>query len=74
MSSLKTILESKNIIIPLRNYGIQDLSTGWEVKAIVENRDVFEDLYSQFPLREELPKRGREEVSNGSGTRRQTFE
>ena len=50
MDSLQDFLQSKNIIISLRNYGHQDLGTGWEVKSIVENPDVFDDLYSQYPL------------------------
>lgn len=50
MDSLQDLFQSKNIIISLRNYGPQDLGTGWEVKSIVENPDVFNDLYSRFPL------------------------
>lgn len=37
-------------MISLRNFGAQDISTGWEVKTIVENQDIFDDLYSRFPL------------------------
>ena len=50
MDSLQDLFQSKNIIISLRNYGPQDLGTGWEAKSIVENPDVFNDLYSRFPL------------------------
>lgn len=50
MDSLQDLFQSKNIIISLRNYGPQDLGTGWEVKSIVENPDVFDDLYSRYPL------------------------
>lgn len=50
MNSLQGLLQSRNIIISLRNYGPQDLGTGWEVKSIVENPDVFDDLYSRYPL------------------------
>ncbi len=50
MDSLQNVLQSKNIIISLHNYGPQDLATGWEVKSIVENPDVFDDLYSRYPL------------------------
>ena len=50
MDSLQNVLQSKNIIISLHNYGLQDLATGWEVKSIVENPDVFDDLYSRYPL------------------------
>lgn len=52
MDSLQDLLQSKNIVISLRNYGPQDLRTGWEVKSIVENPDVFDDLYSRYPLSE----------------------
>ena len=37
-------------MISLRNFGPQDLWTGWEVKSVVENPDIFDDLYSQYPL------------------------
>ena len=50
MDSLQDLLPSKNIIISLRNFGPQDLWTGLEVKTVVENPDVFEDLFSRYPL------------------------
>lgn len=50
MDSFQDLLRSKNIIISLRNYGPQDLGTGWEVKSIVENPEIFDDLYSRYPL------------------------
>lgn len=50
MESLRELLKNRNIMISLRNFGAQDLSTGWEVKTIVENQDIFDDLYSCFPL------------------------
>lgn len=50
MDSLQELLQSKNIIISLHNYGPQDLGTSWEIKSIVENPDVFDDLYSRYPL------------------------
>lgn len=52
MGSLQDLLRSKNIIISLRNFGAQDLGTGWEVKFIVENPEVFDGLYSRYPLTE----------------------
>ena len=52
MDSLQDLLQSKNIILSLRNFGSQDLWTGWEVKSIIENPDVFDDLYSRYPLTE----------------------
>ena len=52
MTSFKDLLESKNIMISLHNFGPQDLGTAWEVKAIVENKDIFIDFYSRYPLTE----------------------
>lgn len=50
MDSIQNLLESKKIKISLLNYGPQDLVTGWEVKSIVDNPDVLDDLYSRHPL------------------------
>lgn len=50
MASLQDELKEKNIAISFRNYGPQDLATGWEVKSIVENPDIFVDLYSRYPI------------------------
>ena len=50
MDSLQDLLQSKSIIISLRIFDPQDLLTGWEVKSIVEDLDVFDDLYSRYPL------------------------
>ena len=50
MDSLQDFLQSKNIVLSLRKYGSQDLGTAWEVKSIVENPDIFDDLYSRYPL------------------------
>lgn len=50
MDSLKKFLERKNIMISLRFFGPQDLGTGWEVKTIVENPGVFDDLFSRYSL------------------------
>lgn len=50
MDSLQDLLQSKSIIISLRIFDPQDLLTGWEVKSIVEDFDVFDDLYSRYPL------------------------
>lgn len=52
MDSLKDLLKSKNIMISLRNFGAEDLGASWAVKSIVENPDVFDDLYSRYPLTE----------------------
>ena len=50
MESIKTVLKERNIYLPLRYYGADDLSVGWEIKSIAENRDLFESLYSRYPL------------------------
>ena len=50
MGSLQDLLKNKNIMLSLRNYGPQDLRTSWEIKSIVENPDVFDNLYSRYPL------------------------
>ena len=50
MDSLQDLLKNKNIMLSLRNYGPQDLGTSWEIKSIVENPDVFDNLYSRYPL------------------------
>lgn len=47
---LKEELENRKIAISLRVFEPSDLATGWEVKAIVENPDIFEDFYSKYPL------------------------
>ena len=50
MESIKTVLKERNIYLPLRYYGADDLSVGWEIRSIAENRDLFESLYSRYPL------------------------
>ena len=50
MGSLQSLLQSKNIEILPRNYGPQDFETSWEIKSIVENPGLFDDLYSRYPL------------------------
>lgn len=50
MDSLQDVLKKANIIISFCNYGTRDLATGWEVRSIVENPDIFVDLYSKYPL------------------------
>ncbi len=51
MKTLRELLESKSISISLQYYGTQDYATGLEVKRIVENPDIFDDLCSRFPIR-----------------------
>ena len=50
MESIKTVFKERNIYLPLRYYGADDLSVGWEIRSIAENRDLFESLYSTHPL------------------------
>ena len=50
MNTLENLFERKNIILSLRSNDVHDLVNGWEVKSIVENKDVFENFYSKFPL------------------------
>ena len=50
MDSIQEIFQRKKILISLRNLNPQELGVGWEVKSIVENPDVFDNLYSRYPL------------------------
>jgi len=50
METLRTLLASKRIVISLRYYGVQDLGTGCDVKTIVDNPEIFDDLYLKYPL------------------------
>lgn len=36
----------------LRDYGVDDLSTGWVIEEIIKNPDIFADFYDKYPLRE----------------------
>ena len=42
---LLDVIEQRHICISLRIFDPEDLATGWEVKAIIENPDIFEDYY-----------------------------
>lgn len=50
MNNLRTTLIEKDIIISLCIYDVKDYANAWEVKSIIENPDIFEDLYSKYPL------------------------
>ena len=41
MESFRSLLENKNIQLSLYYYGDQDLGTGWEIKTIVDNQEIF---------------------------------
>ena len=49
---LKDELKKRKIAISLRIFEPHDLATGWEVKAIVENPDIFEDFFSKYPMKQ----------------------
>jgi hypothetical protein len=51
MKSFQEQLHDRNIHIATRYYGPNDLATGWEIRGIVDNQDLFSDLYSQYPLK-----------------------
>ena len=42
--------EENNIYISYEYYGIEDLATGWEVKTILDNPQVFDGFFNSFPL------------------------
>lgn len=49
---LLDVIEQRHICISLRIFDPEDLATGWEVKAIIENPDIFEDFFSKYPLKQ----------------------
>lgn len=49
---LLDVIEQRHICISLRILNSEDLAAGWEVKAIIENPDIFEDFFSKYPLRQ----------------------
>ena len=50
MESFRSLLENKNIQLSLYYYGVQDLGTGWEIKTIVDNQEIFVKKYSKLSL------------------------
>lgn len=50
MESFRSLLENKNIQLSLYYYGDQDLGTGWEIKTIVDNQEIFVKMYSELSL------------------------
>jgi len=50
IDSLKIRFSSRNIYLPLRYCGADDISVNWEIESIVKNRGFFESLYSDYPL------------------------
>lgn len=49
---LLDVIEQRHICISFRIFDPEDLATGWEVKAIIENPDIFEDFFSKYPLQQ----------------------
>lgn len=50
IEQLKLLFTEKNIDLPLRYCGADDISVNWDIDSIVKNRDFFESLYSDYPL------------------------
>ena len=50
IEQLKILFADKNIYLPLRHCGADDISVNWEIDSIVKNRGFFESLYSDYPL------------------------
>lgn len=48
--SVKSLVAEREIYLPLRHTEPDDLSVRWEIRSIVKNRDLFESLYSRYPL------------------------
>lgn len=48
--SIKSLLAEREIYLPLRLTDPDDLSVRWEIRSIVKNSDLFESLYSKYPL------------------------
>lgn len=48
--TLQEQLREKQIHLYTRYYGPNDLTTGWDIRGIVDNRDVFGNLYKKYPL------------------------
>ena len=48
--SFQEQLKDRHIHLSTRYYGPDDLATGWEIRGIVENQDLFGNLYEQYPL------------------------
>ena len=42
-------LKKRKIIISLRPLKPNDLAANWEIKAIIENPDIFDDFFGKYP-------------------------
>ena len=50
MCEILTALKENNISISVRYYGSEDLATGWDIKAIVDNAFFFDSFYVNYPI------------------------
>lgn len=50
IKQLRILFTEKDICLPLRHCGADDISVNWEIDSIVKNRGFFESLYSDYPL------------------------
>lgn len=50
MKPLLEELTERGIHLSTEYYGVDDLGTGWEIRGIVENDDLFGSLYEYYPL------------------------
>ena len=48
--SFQEQLREKHIHFSTRYYGLNDLTTSWEIRGIVDNQELFDNLYEQYPL------------------------
>ena len=50
IKQLRILFTEKDICLPLRHCGADDISVNWEIDSIVKNRGLFESLYAEYPL------------------------
>lgn len=50
IEQLRILFTEKDICLPLRHCGADDISVNWEIDSIVKNRGLFESLYAEYPL------------------------
>ena len=50
IEQLRILYTEKDICLPLRHCGADDISVNWEIDSIVKNRGLFESLYAEYPL------------------------
>ena len=50
MKNVLDYFKENNIFISFEYYGKQDLSCGWDIKAIIDNKELFSKFYELFPL------------------------